>query len=157
MEFDFVVGRYRKGAKAETFLAGFNSLIDAKEFAEYTSGNYLTNGFMFIDTPKGMHILGEHDHYSAKSQWYEPDNIQKAIIYDARKDRNIDLDAYLPIRDFYRFTKGVSLLEQRKADSPNSLLDKLSDHKKSIESGNIAGKGINHSMKSEKYHEEGLR
>lgn len=157
MEFDFVVGRYRKDAKAETFLAGFNSLIDAKKFAELKLFDKYTNGFMFIDTPKGMHILGEHDHHSTKSQWYAPDNIQKAIIYDARKDRNIDLDEYLPIRDFYRFTKGVSLLEQRKADSQNSLLDKLSDHKMCIESGNIAEKGINRSMKSEKHHEEGLR
>lgn len=112
--FDYVVGRYRKGSKGEVFLAGFPLLMDAQKYAEYFSGDYLFNGgFMFIDSSEGVHILGKHDHSSAKSEWYAPDNIHQAIIFDSTQDENVDLSSYLPIDDYYRFTKGISLHEQR--------------------------------------------
>lgn len=118
MEFDFIVSRYRKNYKqaqrAEHIyaLAGFNSLEEAQRYVEYRTLDFFSSGFFFIASPQGKHIHG----YDSKGHvmWYPPDKIEKAIVFDARKDAYIDIGSFMPVWDWYDFMKKNSVLTKIK-------------------------------------------
>jgi len=88
MEFNFIVGRHSLSNHTEKPLAGFLDLEAAKHFITIKELDYLSNGYMYIDTPEGRYILGA-DRRTTMNKWYVPG--EKIYVYDARKDCAVNL------------------------------------------------------------------
>lgn len=89
MEFNFVVGRYSLNNRTEKVIAGFLDVQAAKSFVTMKELDFLSNGYMYIDTPEGRHILGA-DRRTSMNKWYSPN--EKVYIYDSREDNVISLE-----------------------------------------------------------------
>lgn len=89
MEFSFVVGRFSLTNRTEKVIAGFLKLEAAKEYVLRIECDYLSNGFLYIDTAEGRYILGA-DRRTEKNKWYAPN--ESAYVYDASKDSVISLE-----------------------------------------------------------------
>jgi hypothetical protein len=89
MEFTFIVGRYSLTNGTEKAIAGFLKLETAKDYIMHVECDYLSNGYFYIDTAVGRHILGA-DRKTEKEKWYGPE--EKVYVYDTSKDYVISLE-----------------------------------------------------------------
>ncbi len=89
MEFGFVVGRHSLTSGKEKPIAGFLDIGMAKEYANNKELDYLSNGYMYVDTLEGRYILGAN-RKDEKNKWYAPN--EKACVFDAGKDSVVSLD-----------------------------------------------------------------
>lgn len=88
MEFGFIVGRHSLTYNTDKPLAGFLKIEIAKDYANTKELDYLSNGYMYIDTEAGRYILGA-DRKFIMNKWYAPGEI--VYVYDANKDTVISL------------------------------------------------------------------
>lgn len=91
MEFNFIVGRYSLTNRMEKAIAGFLKIETAKDYITHVECDYLSNGYFYIDTTVGRHILGA-DRKSEKEKWYAPD--EKVYVYDLSKELVISLEEF---------------------------------------------------------------
>lgn len=89
MEFSFIVGRQSLTNSSEKILAGFSKIETAKDYVSRVECDYLSNGYFYIDTTEGRHILGA-DRKTERDKWYAPN--ENVYVYDCSKDCVVSIE-----------------------------------------------------------------
>lgn len=138
VEFKYVLGWYSLKTRQVKALGGFKSLAMAKDYSDMVDALFW-NGFCFVDSPEGVYVKGYEDYRGSNMKWFSPEEVKndkvKLITYKGYDEEIVRIDEYLPYDDYIKFTKGNVFNETvtHSAGSKESVLDKLSNNRKSLE------------------------
>lgn len=134
MDFEYVSGWYSQKTKQVKPLGGFTSVKLAKEFTDSVDTLFWGNGFLFVDSPEGVHIKGMEN--VNKTKWYSPEEVKndavKLFLLKNNHDYIVPLYSFLPYDDYIKFTQGQDGVFKEQAQQ--SVKHKLSVNKGLVDS-----------------------
>jgi len=95
---------YQIKTKKETVKGIFPNMEEAKEHVEFMDDLFWGTNITYIDAPDGIHIYGEKNCTDNKRKWYTPEELEKALIYDHKKESVVRLDELLTYEKWWEFT-----------------------------------------------------
>lgn len=99
-----ILKMYQIESKKETVKGIFPNMEEAKEHVEFMDDLFWGTNITYIDAPDGIHIYGEKNRRDNKRRWYAPEELEKALVYDQKKESVVCLDELLTYEKYWEFT-----------------------------------------------------